>query len=128
MRRIALLLLVASSVVGLAATRPHYGGTLRVALRIAPMSLDPATGNPYDGVAARNLSYLIFDRLVTLDDRGFPQPALATSWQAEPGGQRWRFQEVVRSPAIPACLRMSSFGVWHSNSTLFSNKGCLGFL
>ena len=86
------MLLVASSVVGLAATRPRYGGTLRVALRIAPMSLDPATGNPYDGVAARNLSYLIFDGLVTLDDRGFPQPALATSWQAEPGGQRWRFQ------------------------------------
>ncbi len=92
MRRIALLLLAASSVVAVAATRPHYGGTLRVALRIAPMSLDPATGNPYDGVAARNLSHLIFDRLVTLDDRGFPQPALATSWQAEPGSQRWRFQ------------------------------------
>ncbi len=92
MRPIALLLLVASSVAGTAATRPHYGGTLRVALRTAPMSLDPATGNPSDGVVARNLSRLIFDRLVTLDDRGFPQPALATSWQAEPGSQRWRFQ------------------------------------
>jgi ABC-type transport system substrate-binding protein len=92
MRRIALVLLVASSVAGLAATRPHYGGTLRVAMRMAPMSLDPASGNPYDGVAARNLSRLIFDRLVTLDDRGFAQPALATAWQAEPGSQRWRFQ------------------------------------
>jgi ABC-type transport system substrate-binding protein len=87
MRRIALLLLVASSVFG--ATRPHYGGTLRIAMRMAPSSLDPATQT--DAVAARNLSHLVFDRLVTLDDRGYPQPALATSWQAEPGSQRWRF-------------------------------------
>ncbi len=91
MRRIALLLLVASSVLGAAATRPHYGGTLRIALRSAPVSLDPATANPYDSVAARNLWHLIFDRLVTLDDRGYPQPSLAVSWQAEPGSQRWRF-------------------------------------
>jgi peptide/nickel transport system substrate-binding protein len=92
MRRIALLLFVASSLLNATAeTRPHYGGTLRIALRMAPVSLDPATANPYDSVAARNVSHLIFDRLLTLDDRGYPQPALATSWQPEPGSQRWRF-------------------------------------
>jgi len=90
MRRIALLLLAVSSV-GWGATRPHYGGTLKVALRMTPMSLDPVSDNPYDGPASRNLSRLIFDRLVVLDDRGSLQPSLATSWQAEPGSQRWRF-------------------------------------
>jgi peptide/nickel transport system substrate-binding protein len=91
MKRIALLLLVANSISVGAATRAHYGGTLRVALRMAPLSLDPASGTAYDSVATRNLTRLLFDRLLALDDRGSAQPALATSWQAEPGNQRWRF-------------------------------------
>ncbi len=33
----------------------------------------------------------MFETLVTLDDRGRLQPALATSWQAAPGNQRWQF-------------------------------------
>jgi peptide/nickel transport system substrate-binding protein len=37
------------------------------------------------------LSRLIFDTLVTLDARGQAQPALATSWRADPGNQRWQF-------------------------------------
>jgi peptide/nickel transport system substrate-binding protein len=58
---------------------------------MAPQSLDPANENPYDGVAARNLSHLLFDTVVAVDERGYLQPALATSWQPEPGSQRWRF-------------------------------------
>jgi MarR-like DNA-binding transcriptional regulator SgrR of sgrS sRNA len=34
----------------------------------------------------------IFETLVRLDDRGRPQPFLATSWEAEVGYQRWRFR------------------------------------
>ncbi|MGH9498122.1 MAG: ABC transporter substrate-binding protein [Terriglobales bacterium] len=71
-----------------AETRPHYGGTLHVCLQAAPVTLDPAEAHWID---ARNLFGLIFDRLVTLDDQGQPQPALATAWQAEPGNQRWQF-------------------------------------
>lgn len=41
--------------------------------------------------ASPSLSRLIFDTLVTLDARGQAQPALATSWQADPGNQRWQF-------------------------------------
>jgi peptide/nickel transport system substrate-binding protein len=41
--------------------------------------------------ASPGLSRLIFDTLVTLDARGQAQPALAASWQADPGNQRWQF-------------------------------------
>ncbi len=96
MRRTVLALLAASSLLLLgaahAATRPRYGGTLRVALRAAPASLDPSDVSQMSSLAGRNLSSLLFDTLVTLDDRGRPQPALATSWQAEPGNRRWQFQ------------------------------------
>ena len=92
MRRFNLLLLAASSVIwsvaARAATRPHYGGTLRVALRETPQALDPLN---LAQVGVPNISRLLFDTLVVLDDRGQPQPSLATAWQAEPGNQRWRF-------------------------------------
>jgi peptide/nickel transport system substrate-binding protein len=92
MRRFSLLLLAASSVIwsmaATAATRPHYGGTLRVAMHETPRALDPLS---LAQVGAPNISCLLFDTLVVLNDRGQPQPALATSWQAEPGNQRWRF-------------------------------------
>ena len=95
MRRSGLALLVASSLLlsaAQAATRPHYGGTLRVAMAAAPGSLDPLELNQSGSLAGRNLSHLLFDTLVTLDDRGRPLPALAVSWQADPGNQRWQFQ------------------------------------
>lgn len=74
-----------------AATRPHYGGTLHVQMASTVSSLDPADANQRDTLATRNLFALMFDTLVTLDDRGQPQPALAISWQADPGNQRWQF-------------------------------------
>jgi ABC-type transport system substrate-binding protein len=74
-----------------AATRPHYGGTLHVQMGGAVSSLDPADSNQPNTLAARNVLALIFDTLVALNDRGQPQPALAISWQAESGNQRWQF-------------------------------------
>jgi ABC-type transport system substrate-binding protein len=95
MRLIGFPLLVASSllcaVVAGAATRPHYGGTLHVEMRAAPSSLDPADCDQSDWFASRNLFSLMFETLVSLDEQGKPQPALATSWQSESGNQRWRF-------------------------------------
>jgi peptide/nickel transport system substrate-binding protein len=72
-------------------TRPQYGAILRMATRIAPQSLDPADKSQPDSVAKRNLTRLMFETLVMLDDHGRLQPALATSWQAAPGNQRWQF-------------------------------------
>jgi peptide/nickel transport system substrate-binding protein len=71
-----------------AATRPHYGGTLHVCLHAAPTSMDP---NQANWAGSGNLFRLVFDTLVTLDDQGRPQPALAISWQAESGNQRLQF-------------------------------------
>jgi peptide/nickel transport system substrate-binding protein len=124
MRRFVLALLAASSLLLLgaahAATRPRYGGTLRVALRAAPLSLDPADANQMSSLSGQNLSGLLFDTLVTLDDRGRPQPGLASSWRAEPGDQRWQFQlrrgvtfsdgTPLTSDAVAASLRVANPG------------------
>jgi peptide/nickel transport system substrate-binding protein len=79
------------AIVASAETRPQYGGTLRIATRITPASLDPADDTQPDSVSRRNLTRLIFDTLVTLDDAGRVQPALATSWQSASNNQRWQF-------------------------------------
>jgi peptide/nickel transport system substrate-binding protein len=95
MRRIVSLLLATSSLLGStsahAATRPRYGGTLRVAMRAAPTSLDPASLGAPDWFGSRDLSRLLFDTLTTLDNSGRPQTSLAASWQSEPSNQRWQF-------------------------------------
>src|SRR5207244_11245069 len=75
----------------MAATRPHYGGTLRIAVQAAPTSLDPADSSQPDSFTRRNVSRSIFDTLVDQDDRGILQPAIATSWEPEPGNQRGHF-------------------------------------
>ncbi len=74
-----------------AETRPQYGGALRISTRTAPASLDPATTSLSDSTTGRNLIHLIFETLVTVDNVGNIHPALATSWQAEAGHQRWQF-------------------------------------
>jgi len=74
-----------------AVTRPHYGGTLHVQMRATPTSLDPAGSNEPDWFGLRNLSSLMFETLVSLDEQGRLAPVLASSWQAEPGNQRWQF-------------------------------------
>jgi len=106
------------TLVASAATRPHYGGTLHVEMRAALASLDPADSNPPDWLESRNLFLLMFDTLVSLDEQGKPQPALASSWQAEAGNQRWRFSlrrgvtfedgTPVTSEAIAASLRKAN--------------------
>jgi len=53
--------------------------------------LDPGGSIQPEWFESRNLSSLMFDALVTLDEQGRPEPALASSWQAEPSNQRWRF-------------------------------------
>src|SRR5258707_2245357 len=92
MKRCFLILLAASSlwwpIGAFAASRPHYGGTLRLALEESPASMVPSE------LAASGLSDFsrgVFETLVGLDGRGHPQPLLATSWQPEPGDQRWHF-------------------------------------
>ncbi len=66
------------------ATRPGYGGRLRIEMRSAPVSLEPAQAD------AARLIPLLFDTLVVLDDSGAPEPALARGWQARNDNRRWQ--------------------------------------
>ncbi|MGB8012201.1 MAG: ABC transporter substrate-binding protein [Terriglobales bacterium] len=91
---VAISLLIAATIVvttASAATRPHYGGTLRVMMQSTPAAIElPANAAPSDyWDAARTLS-LIGDTLVKLDARGDPQPVLATAWQSDTGARRWQ--------------------------------------
>lgn len=121
MRLFALRLLVLSSLLAGssgAATRPQYGGALRVTTRITPYSLDPADDSQPDSLARHNLSALLFDNLVVVDAQGHLRPALAASWQADPGNQRWTFLlrhdvkfhdgSALTSDAVAASLRTSN--------------------
>lgn len=120
MKHFALRLLAAASLLvasALAATRPHYGGTLRVLLRNAPASLN-AADLEQAGVDGRNIARLLYDALVVLDDRGIPQPGLAISWQSDPSSQRWQFSlrsgvtfsdgTPLTAEAVAAALRISN--------------------
>lgn len=95
MRRFAWQLLAVSSLVciGLAnaATRPQYGGTLRVMTRMSLSSLDPSDASQPDSIFRGDLDRLLFDTLVTIDDFGRIQPALAISWKAQAGNRAWEF-------------------------------------
>jgi peptide/nickel transport system substrate-binding protein len=77
MWRTAWRLLVAANLiaVGGAATRPHYGGTLR--MQTSDRALPP---------------YLTFDSLVRFDDSAQPRPALAAAWRHDADLKRWEFQ------------------------------------
>ena len=79
-----------------AETRPQYGGTLHIAMRAQPTSLDPADTSQPDSASRRSLTTLMFDTLVTTDENMRVQPALATSWEtrqgSQPGNQRWQFR------------------------------------
>jgi peptide/nickel transport system substrate-binding protein len=85
------LLIVSLMIAAQAATRPQYGGTLRVAVRAAPASLDPANGSVSDSFSRRTLTSLLFDTLVTTDENGRAKAGLAELWQAR-GNQRWQFR------------------------------------
>src|SRR5438309_11804233 len=95
MKRFAWPSLVISSllaaVLAAAETRPQYGGTLRVAMRAAPATLDPSDGTQPDSFTRRNLTLLTFETLLTADNSGRAHPALALSLQAASGNQRWPF-------------------------------------
>ena len=75
-----------------AETRPQYGGTLRVEINAAPASLDPADNAQTESLARWNVSALMFDTLVQIDNGGHPISGLAQSWQASNNNRRWQFQ------------------------------------
>jgi len=81
-----------ASTTATAATRPRYGGTLRVTLQAALNTLDlPANSTPADyWDAARVLSFLA-DNLVIIDAQNRAHPALAAAWQSDATARHWEF-------------------------------------
>ncbi len=94
MRRIASLLLALISLAwsAPAATRPHYGGTLRVEMQSAPVTLDlPGSTTVSDYWDMVRVLSLVGDTLVSIDAEGRPEPALALSWQSDSTASHWQF-------------------------------------
>jgi MarR-like DNA-binding transcriptional regulator SgrR of sgrS sRNA len=94
MRRILSLSIALLSLIVLsAASRPRYGGTLRVEVLASLSTLDPTATLPDNAEAAarRKLTAEVFETLVRLDDRGEPQPWLAISWTHDAARKRWLF-------------------------------------
>jgi ABC-type transport system substrate-binding protein len=74
----------------MAATRPRYGGTLRVEMSASPASFDPAQSAFFTSTQ-EELSPLMFDCMVVVGTQGRPQPGLAASWEHDPDYRRWLF-------------------------------------
>lgn len=76
-----------------AARRPNYGGSLRVEMRAAPGSLDPADvpADPAEATGKAKLTTQIFETLVDIDANGEACPRLAVSWTHDPAHKRWVF-------------------------------------
>jgi peptide/nickel transport system substrate-binding protein len=70
-----------------AATRPHYGGVLRVETSAVVQSVQAVPGD----AASEKILGLIGDTLVGLDASAKPVPRLATAWQSDNGNKRWQF-------------------------------------
>jgi peptide/nickel transport system substrate-binding protein len=94
MKRIAFLLLalISAAYVATAATRPHYGGTLRVVMQSAPATLElPGVNAPTDYWDMTRVLSLVGDNLVKIDAEDRPQPALALAWQHDSAARHWQF-------------------------------------
>jgi hypothetical protein len=76
-----------------AATHPRYGGTLRVEVHAASVSLDPREwqAGSLESATNQKMAELVFERLVALDNYGRFQPVLATEWSHDGSNKRWRF-------------------------------------
>jgi len=113
--RIMLLLIVLAAAVAVA--RPQYGGVLRVETTSLIRTLDPAAApvDAFDALARARVLPLIFETLVTIDDRGGIAPQLAASWEHEARSPRWRFHlrpsiklhdgSILDAPRVAAALR-----------------------
>jgi peptide/nickel transport system substrate-binding protein len=92
MKRIALRWIAAVSTIAAisalqGARRPRYGGELRIEMREAPRTLDPAESD----ADALLFSSAVFETLVKLNNHGDPEPLLATSWTHDTARKCWVF-------------------------------------
>src|SRR4051794_29103809 len=82
---------VAAAGVLAGASRPQYGGTLRVETEALVRTIDPAapSADAADAAARARVSSLVFEPLASVDADGL-HPRLAASWEQEGRDGRWR--------------------------------------
>ena len=101
-----------------ARTRPRYGDTLRAQTQSIAMSGD---------YTPETLVGPVYETLVTIDDSGYPQPALASSWTSSNNNQHWEFTlhpgvkfhdgQPCDSPAIELSLSRVPGLAWKVHAT-----------
>jgi ABC-type transport system substrate-binding protein len=94
MKHILLLLAAATNFcpAAMAATRPHYGGTLRMEMQGTLSGFDLPVEAKADNALLRNtVQNAVCNRLVELDSNAAPRPSLALSWRSERDGRSWHF-------------------------------------
>src|SRR5690349_12941980 len=103
-----------------AATRPHFGGTLRIEMRAAPILFVPDSSSNSPDAADDRITSMVFETLARLDSNGTPQPGLAISWERSPDSKRWVFTlrpdvklhngAMLQSATVAASLQSSNPG------------------
>ncbi len=74
-----------------AVSSPLTGGTYVEAIIGVPSQPIPLLNDPLLDPAGRDLAALLFDGLTRIGIDGLPEPALAESWQVDPGGEVYIF-------------------------------------
>ena len=76
-----------------AATRPHYGGVLRVSVsaQLARLEVPEPNASAAQQTVRDELLRLVYDQLTTLDEVGGVLPMLVTGWDHSPDFRRWTF-------------------------------------
>ncbi len=74
-----------------AVSSPLTGGTYVEAVIGVPSQPIPLLNDPLLDPAGRDLAALLFDGLTRIGIDGLPEPALAESWQVDPGGEVYIF-------------------------------------
>jgi peptide/nickel transport system substrate-binding protein len=81
--------------------RARYGGSLHVEVQGIIRALNPAvaaSGAAADRVASEHVLPLVFETLVDVNPAGGLRPLLASSWESDSSGARWRFH--IRSNLV----------------------------
>lgn len=133
MRRIGFLFLALISLASTAtaATRPRYGGSLRIMLQSAPNTLDlPVNSALTDYWDAARVLSLVADNLVTIDAQNRTHPALAIAWESDATARRWQFTmrhgvKFHDGSAASAGAVAQILGALHSNWTVHSSGDLL---
>jgi peptide/nickel transport system substrate-binding protein len=121
MKRISLLLVAAINFcpASMAATRPHYGGTLRMEMRGTLSGFDVPVETKADNALLRNtVQNAVCNRLVELDSNAAPRPSLALSWRSERDGRSWHFtlrEGVLMQNGTPLTPQMVITGLAAAN-------------